>query len=44
MNKKEYKKPSMQMVQLKHKYQILVGSDNYGLNNELQDFEVEDGW
>ena len=43
--KKEYMKPTMQMVELKHKCHILTGSvDANGMNNKLQNDEVVDAW
>ena len=45
MAKKEYMKPSVKVVELKHKCQILAGSaDAYGMNTDLQDEEVNTGW
>ena len=45
MIKKEYMKPTMQVVELQHKCQILAGSaDAYGMNTGLQDEEVTAGW
>ena len=45
MIKKEYMKPSMTVVELQHKCQILAGSvDANGMNNEIQDDEVTVGW
>lgn len=44
MKKKTYIKPSVKAVKIEHKCHILVGSDNYGLDEELQDTEVEIGW
>ena len=49
MTKKEYMKPTMRTVELKHRTMILAGSDNYGLNRQLQgtsnpDDEVEYAW
>ena len=45
MIKKEYMKPSMKVVKLQHKCQILAGSvDANGMNNELQGEEVIEGW
>jgi hypothetical protein len=46
MNKKDYIKPSMEVVALKQKCQILAGStDAYGMKNKLvNDEEVEEGW
>lgn len=45
MTKKEYMKPTMQVVELQHKYQIMAGSLTNGMNNKLQtEEEVEEGW
>ena len=33
----------MTVVELKHKCQILAGS-TYGMNSQLQDEEVDEGW
>ena len=45
MTKKEYMKPEMQTVELKHKCQILAGSvDANGINDELLDETVDIGW
>ena len=45
MIKKEYMKPSMKVVKLQHKCQILAGSvDANGMNNDLQGEEVTVGW
>ena len=48
MIKKEYMKPTLKVVELRQKHQILVGSvDQYGMNRRLQDEEVdevEDAW
>jgi hypothetical protein len=45
MIKKEYMKPSMKVIELQHKCQILAGSvDANGMNNEIQDDEVTVGW
>ena len=45
MIKKEYMKPSMKVVKLQHKCQILAGSvDANGMNNVIQDDEVTVGW
>ncbi|MBQ3768795.1 MAG: hypothetical protein II866_07355 [Prevotella sp.] len=45
MIKKEYMKPSMKVVKLQHKCQILAGSvDANGMNNDLQGEEVIEGW
>ncbi len=43
--KKEYMKPAMKVVELRHKCQILAGSiDEYGMNNSVQSDEVDEGW
>ena len=43
--KKEYMKPAMQVVELKHKYHILAGSlDDNGMNRSLQGEEVDEAW
>jgi len=46
MTKKEYMKPTMQTVELKHRTMILAGSpDAYGMNTNLvTDEEAEDAW
>ena len=45
MIKKEYMKPTMEVVELQHECQILAGSlDANGMNNGLQDDEVDAGW
>ena len=45
MTKKEYMKPTMQTVELKQRTMILAGSvDAYGMNRQLQNDEVEEGW
>jgi hypothetical protein len=45
MIKKDYMKPEMQTVELKHKCQIPAGSvDPNGINDELIDEEVTEGW
>ena len=45
MIKKEYMKPSVKVVELQQKCQILAGSlDGNGVNNSLQGDEVEEGW
>lgn len=45
MIKKDYMKPEMQTVELKHKCQILAGSvDANGMNDTLIDEEVEEGF
>lgn len=43
MSKKEYMKPSMEVVKLQQQSQILAGS-SYGMKTELSDDEVEDAW
>ena len=43
MSKKEYMKPSMEVVKLQQQSQILAGS-SYGMKTELSDNEVEDAW
>ena len=45
MTKKEYMKPTLKVVELHQKHQILVGSvDQYGMKRSLQNEEVEKGW
>ena len=50
MIKKAYQKPTINVVKLQHKSQILAGSvDQYGMNRRLQgtsdpDDEVEYAW
>ena len=45
MIKKEYMKPTMQVVELQQKWQILAGSaDANGMNIDLLDDEVDAGW
>ena len=39
--KQEYMKPSMKVIELQQKYQMLAGSD---INGDLQDEEVTEGW
>lgn len=41
--KKEYMKPTIQVVELRQRTHILVGS-NYGVNEQLIDEEVDEGW
>ena len=44
MIKKDYMKPTMQTVELKHRTMILAGSvDQYNMNRSLQDEEVDEG-
>ena len=45
MTKKEYMKPTMQTVELKHRTMILAGSvDEYSMRKSLQDDEVDSAW
>ena len=45
MIKKEYMKPTMQVVKIQQQCQILAGSlDANGMNNGLLDDEVDEGW
>ena len=46
MIKKEYMKPTMQTVELKHRTMILAGSvDAYGMNRNLvTDETADDAW
>ena len=46
MTKKEYMKPAIQIVELKHRTTILAGSpDIYDMNKELvTDEDVLEGW
>ena len=34
----------MRTIQLQYNHQILTGSSNAGMNKNLQDDEVEEGW
>ena len=43
MTQKQYMMPSVKVVELQQKFQILAGS-NHGLNDELQVDEVDEGW
>ena len=43
MNKKHYIKPTIEVVKLQQQCQILAGSD-YGMNEELQNEIVNEGW
>ena len=43
MTRKEYIKPTMRTVELKHRTKILIGS-NEGVNDELQEEQVEKAW
>ena len=43
--KKEYMKPSMEVVKIQQQCQILVGSlDSNGMNKELLDATVDESW
>ena len=45
MMKKIYMKPEMQVVKIQQQCQILAGSlDANGMNNELLDVTVDEGW
>ena len=50
MTKKAYMKPTLKVVELRQKHQILVGSvDQYGMNRQLQgtsdpEDEVDSAW
>lgn len=44
MTKKEYMKPTMQVVELKQRCLILAGSSVTGMNPNLQPDEVNEGW
>ena len=45
MIKKDYMKPEMAVVKIQQHCQILAGSvDPNGINDELQDDEVDAGW
>ena len=43
MTKKDYMKPTMQIVQLKRRMMILQAS-NFGMGRELNDDTVDEGW
>lgn len=43
MTKKEYIKPTMRTVELKHRTKILIES-NKGVNDKLQEDEVDKAW
>ena len=43
MTRKEYMKPTMRTVELKHRTKILIGS-NEGVNDKLQEEQVEKAW
>ena len=43
--KKEYMNPTMKVVEVKHRCHILAGStDPHGMENKLQNEEVDYGW
>ena len=45
MTKKEYMKPTMRTVELKHRTMILAGSvDANGMKKSLQNDEVDEAW
>ena len=44
MTKKTYMKPSVEVVKLQDECQILAGSDQYGVNNQLQTPANEEDW
>lgn len=44
MTKKTYMKPSVEVVKLQDECQILAGSDQYGVNNQLQTPDNENDW
>ena len=45
MTKKEYIKPTMQVVLLKYRTRLLTGSSvTNGVNSKLQSQEVEEAW
>ena len=47
MIKKDYMKPTIRVVKMQHKCQILsesAGVDSYGMNKKLQTEEVTDGF
>lgn len=45
MTKKAYMTPSMKVIELKQKYQMLAGStDPNGMNDDLQNETVTNGW
>ena len=43
MTRKEYIKPTMRIVELKHRAKILIES-NEGVNDKLQEEQVEKAW
>ena len=42
--KKQYMKPSMQIVELKQRTMILTMSEQHGMNCNLQSEEVNEAW
>lgn len=42
--KKQYMKPSMQIVELKQRTMILTMSEQYGVKRNLQSEEVNEAW
>lgn len=45
MTKKVYNEPSMKVVRIRQKLQLLADSvQNYNLNTKLQEEEVVEGW
>ena len=44
MTKKTYMKPSVEVVKLQNECQILAGSDQFGMNNQLQIPDNEEDW
>lgn len=42
MEKKIYEKPTMEIVKLQQQYMILAGSQ--GVNDDLQNEQVNEGW
>jgi len=43
MAKKEYLKPTMEVVKIQQQSQILAGS-SYGMNTQLSEEEAEEAW
>ena len=43
MSKKEYLKPTMEVVKIQQQSQILAGSQE-GMNTQLQNDEVDEAW
>ena len=43
MTKKDYMKPTMQIVQLKRRMMVLQAS-NYGMDRNLHEDPVDEGW